>query len=342
MTETAKQPVLHPALSIVIPAYGGEEELEKCLAALAREEQENRLPGATEIVVADDATPGGFSKDLLNRHKERVKFVIGHKNLGFAGNANRGVKASAGGILCLLNTDMYVEPGFFDGCLEPFNADPKLFAVTAQINEPTGNNDGYKMLSMDGVQVTMKTVDTSHVLSSTAAPIPYANGGGSFFSRAIFEELGGFDRIFSPFYWEDTDLGYRAWKRGFHIRYDPRHVLTHDHQGTIGKENKKRVKRIFKRNRRFFVWQNNSSQALFSLVWKSSLAPMLMALMTLRFGKASEFFGDFGALPRIAANRRRNFALDVRTDKELPKLWAMETQEPPGSQEKSESGEDRG
>ncbi|MDF1664595.1 MAG: glycosyltransferase family 2 protein [Planctomycetota bacterium] len=340
MNESSNTPSLRetsPDLSIVIPAYGGEDELEKCLAALAREEKEKRLSPNTEIVVADDATPGGLSKDLIERHKNRVNFVFGKENLGFAGNANRGVEASAGRVLCLLNTDMYVEPGYFVDCLQPFNDDPKLFAVTGQINEPTGNNDGYKTLFMDGVQVSMQTVNTSDALSSKRAPIPYANGGGSFFSRKIFMDLEGFDSIFTPYYWEDTDLGYRAWKRGFHIRYDPRHVLIHDHQGTIGKEKKKRVKRIFKRNRRFFIWRNNTSQGLFSLVWRSSIGPMLKAFLTLRLAKAMEFFGDLKSVPAIAATRKRGFTLDVRSDQELLELWSQSSEDRAKRQEKSNS-----
>ena len=328
-----------PDLSIVIPAYGGEEELEKCLAALFREESEGRLPEATEIVVADDATPGGLSAALIKHHQNRVSFVIGNENLGFAGNSNRGVEASRGRVLCLLNTDMYVEPGYFNDCLSPFEEDAKLFAITGQINEPTGNNDGYKRLSMIGTDVTLETVTTSHELSSRESAVPYANGGGSFFSRSIFEELGGFDSIFTPYYWEDTDLGYRAWKRGFHIRYDPNRALFHDHQGTIGKEKKKRVKRIYRRNRRFFIWRNNTSESLFSLLWTSSLAPMFKAFLTLRMVKALEFLVDLRRLPVIMASRKTALALDARTDSELAELWSRPEMKAE-TKEKESSSED--
>lgn len=327
-------------LSIVIPAYGGDEELEKCLQAIAREETAGRLPPQTEIVVADDATPGGLKSELIEKHKERVNFVFGDENLGFAGNANRGVAASTGSLLCLLNTDMYVEPGYFEGCFEDFEGDPKLFAVTGQINEPNGNNDGYKTLSMRGIEVTMETVQTEHPLSSQVAAVPYANGGGSFFRRAIFEDLGGFDPVFTPYYWEDTDLGYRAWKRGYHIRYDPKRMLFHDHQGTIGKHKKRRVKRIFKRNRRFFIWRNNSHDAFSSLLWQSSLKPMLKAFLAFRWGKALEYLEDWKAVRGIARMRKEARRLEVRTDKELTELWQRDSQGALASGAKKDTGEE--
>ena len=51
-----------------------------------------------------------------------------------------------------------------------------------------------------------------------------------------FLELGGFDEILAPFYLEDTDLGYLAWKRGWKTMYQPASIVYHEHRGTIGKK----------------------------------------------------------------------------------------------------------
>ena len=65
--------------------------------------------------------------------------------------------------------------------------------------------------------------------ASTAAAGPAPSTG------AKFLELGGFDALLAPFYLEDTDLGYMAWKRGWKVLYQPRSVVYHEHRGTIGK-----------------------------------------------------------------------------------------------------------
>ena len=141
-----------PELSVVIPAYGGDAMLARCLehvaAALAR-----RPELTAEVVVRDDASPSGLGAELIAAHPD-VRFLTGEVNLGFSGNTNAAVRASRGGLLCLLNTDMYVAPDFFAGCLEPFAAEPALFARCACIAEPSGNNDGVKVLRLgpDGVE----------------------------------------------------------------------------------------------------------------------------------------------------------------------------------------------
>ena len=58
-------------------------------------------------------------------------------------------------------------------------------------------------------------------------------------------KLGGMDTLYSPFYWEDIDLSYRAWKSGYQILYDPNIIVEHHHESTIAKYfDKKKVSDI--------------------------------------------------------------------------------------------------
>ena len=119
-----------------------------------------------------------------------------------------------------------------------------------------GVNAGLKTLSMRPGDAAVRFARDADPASDRPAPVPYANGGGAFFRRRVYRELGGFAPVFAPYYWEDTDLGYRAWKRGYEIRYDPSRRLEHDHQGTIGRERRRHVSRIKARNQRLFLWRN--------------------------------------------------------------------------------------
>src|SRR4051812_19839669 len=82
----------------------------------------------------------------------------------------------------------------------------------------------------------------------------FATGGSSMFQRDLFLGLGGFDPPFAPFYFEDVELSYRAWKRGLSVRYAPQSVVRHEFSSTIGLLARRRVERISQRNRLLFHW----------------------------------------------------------------------------------------
>ena len=88
-------------------------------------------------------------------------------------------------------------------------------------------------------------------------PCFYGGGGSCAFDRRKVLELGGFDPLLAPFYLEDTDLGYQAWKRGWKVFYEPRSVVWHEHRGTIGKRfSPGYIERVLKKNFILFCWKN--------------------------------------------------------------------------------------
>ena len=75
--------------------------------------------------------------------------------------------------------------------------------------------------------------------------------------RRRYLELGGFDTIYHPLYYEEIDLSYRALKRGWKVLYEPKSIAYHKVQGTITKQNKRhQIKLISARNNYLFVWRN--------------------------------------------------------------------------------------
>jgi len=104
-----------------------------------------------------------------------------------------------------------------------------------------------------------------HLMHNTS-PLPCAwytlfpPGAAFAVDRPRFIELGGFDDLFNPFYYEDTDLGFRAWRRGWRCVVAPASRVTHHHKGTIARSFKKfKVSAIRKRNRLFYLWKNLTS-----------------------------------------------------------------------------------
>ncbi|MGH0029466.1 MAG: glycosyltransferase family 2 protein [Myxococcota bacterium] len=308
-----------PGLSIVVPVFGEEDRLVRCLAALVRAVA--TLPeGEAEILVADDGTPGGLSPELAERFPG-VRWLPPSDRLGFGGNMNRGVLAARGGIVCLMNSDMYVAPDFFHDWERPFD-DPSLFAVCGRIREPGGVNAGLKHLEVSPRGARVRFAADADPASEKPAPVAYPNGGGALVRRDRFLALGGFDPVFHPFYWEDTDLGYRAWKRGERVLYDPTRVLEHDHQGTIGREKRRRVSRVKARNQRLFLWRNWTDRSLAGLVLVGTLPVLLADLLRLRLRRVGWALADLPLLVHARRHRARERPALRRSDAEVLRLLA--------------------
>ncbi|MEN9407887.1 MAG: hypothetical protein RLZZ455_1103, partial [Candidatus Parcubacteria bacterium] len=139
--------------------------------------------------------------------------------------------------------------------------DPKIFAV------------GFMDKSVDDGKITLRgrgigtwkrgfllhrrgEVDKQNTL--------WVSGGSSAFRRSIWNQLGGMNEIYNPFYWEDIDLSYRAQKNGYKIIFEPKSVVVHEHdQGSIKKSRKPfAIQTISYRNQIFFVWLNATDSLL--------------------------------------------------------------------------------
>jgi GT2 family glycosyltransferase/glycosyltransferase involved in cell wall biosynthesis len=242
------------AVSVVIPNWNGRDLLEKYLPSVIE-----ALAGNpdNEVIVVDNASTDGSAAFLRERFPQ-VRVLPLERNLGFGGGSNAGFRAARHDIVVLLNSDMRVDPGFLAPLLEGFR-DSRVFAVSAQIfftdpkkvRQETGLTEG---LWVNG-RLRVRHVIDDRV--KTLFPVFYAGGGSSAYDRRKFLELGGFDPLYEPFYLEDTDLGYLAWKRGWTVHYEPRSIVYHEHRGTIGRTyGEAYIQGVLKKNFLLFTWKN--------------------------------------------------------------------------------------
>lgn len=242
------------AASIVVPNWNGRDLLERFLpswiAAIANH------PGS-EILVVDNGSTDGSAAWITENYPD-VRVLALSENLGFGGGSNAGVRAAKNEIVVLLNSDMRVEADFLGPLLDGFT-DENVFAVSAQIflgdptkrREETGLTQGW--WQDGGLRVSHR----EDAAVDRLFPCFYGGGGSCAMDRRKFLELGGFDRLLAPFYLEDTDLGYLAWKRGWKVLYQPASVVHHEHRGTIGKRfTPDYIQSVLQKNFLLFTWKN--------------------------------------------------------------------------------------
>ena len=240
--------------SVVIPNWNGRDLLAKYLPSVIEAMSGNP---ENEIIVVDNGSEDG-SAEFLHEQFPAVRVLALDKNLGFGGGSNEGFRKAKNEIVVLLNSDMRVQPDFLAPLLETFT-DKTVFAVSCQIffgdpaklREETGLTQGW--WENGGLRVRHR------IDAAINQPFPcfYGGGGSCAYDRRKFLELGGFDELLRPFYLEDTDLGYEAWKRGWKVLYQPRSVVYHEHRGTIGKRfSQAQIDQVLKKNFILFCWKN--------------------------------------------------------------------------------------
>ena len=313
----ADVPARAGAASVVIPNWNGRDLLEKYLPSIV--EALARNP-ENEIVVVDNGSTDGSAEFLRERYPH-VNLVALPENLGFGGGSNAGFRAAKNDVVVLLNSDMRVAPDFLEPLLEGFR-DPEVFAVSCQIffsdpaklREETGLTQGWWQ---DGGLRVRHRIDPA---VDDLFPCFYGGGGSCAFDRRKFLELGGFDELLAPFYLEDTDLGYMAWKRGWKVLYQPRSIVFHEHRGTIGKRFREdQIQAVLKKNYLLFCWKNIHDWRLllphFFFAWAGAVLAVLFGDVPLRPNLAA-IWRAFRQLPQAFRSRRLAKTLASVTDRE--------------------------
>lgn len=246
--------VAKTAVSVVIPTWNGREHLARTLpsvvAALAGNPHH-------EILVMENGSQDGTA-EFLAREFPSVRVVDLGTNLGFGRAVNYGCSLAKHDIVVLLNNDIRVEPGFLQPLVDGFR-DPRVFSVTGQIyfEDPAKPREetGLTMGRWQRGRIHLQHV--ADPLVDELFPTFYSGGGSTAYDRLKLLELGGFDEIMAPFYMEDVDLAYLAWKRGWMNLYAPASVLHHEHRGTIGRHfAPDYIEKVLQRNRLLFVWKD--------------------------------------------------------------------------------------
>jgi GT2 family glycosyltransferase len=250
-------------ISVVIPNYNGEKIIKKNLPKVLE------AVGNVEVVIVDDASTDA-SASVISNFKSQIsnlKFFQNKHNLGFPATVNKGVKEAEGEIIILLNTDVIPEKGFLNPLLSHFS-DNEVFAVGCMDKSIEGDRT---ILRGRGIGKWKRGFLIHSRGEINKTDTLWINGGSGAFRKSVWNKLDGLNPLYSPFYWEDIDLSYRALKSGYKIIFEPKSMVVHEHEKGAIKDafSDSEVKTIAYRNQLIFVWKNitDFSMKLGHLFW---------------------------------------------------------------------------
>jgi len=303
--------------AIVIPNWNGRDLLEKYLPSVVAAAE--RVAGS-EVIVVDNGSTDGSAAFVAERFPQ-VRVVALEKNLGFGGGSNAGFRAARHDVVVLLNSDMRVEPGFLQPLLDGFT-DAHVFSVSCQIffSDPNKVREETGLTEFWWERGNLRVRHRAEPTIRELYPCAYGGGGSCAYDRRKFLELGGFDELLAPFYLEDTDLGYMAWKRGWKNLYQPASVVYHEHRGTIGRRfSEAYIQGVLKKNFLLFTWKNIHQWRRLLANFLSSWASALLSWLGGDSPERSSLGGIARAtlqLPGAMASRAQALRLSAVSDTE--------------------------
>ncbi|HYN77562.1 MAG TPA: glycosyltransferase, partial [Lamprocystis sp. (in: g-proteobacteria)] len=225
-------PVADPRVSVIVPVFNQLSFTWRCLAAL------QALPDATgfEVIVVDDGSTDGTAQHLAE--VKNLRYLRHVDNQGFVPSCNRGAISARGDLLVFLNNDTQVQPGWLDALVATFEQRPDAGLVGSRLIYPDGRQqEAGGILFADGSAWSYGHLDDPYKPEySYLREADYCSGAALAIPRAIFEQLGGFDRTYAPAYYEDTDLAMRVRAAGYGVYYQPQARVVHFEGVSAGKD----------------------------------------------------------------------------------------------------------
>jgi GT2 family glycosyltransferase len=299
-----------PICAAVVLNYNGRHLLQENLSSVVSAAQ--KVEGGCEVIVLDNLSTDG-SVEFVKENYPRVIVEVAPSNR-ILFSYNDLCQRIRHKYVVLLNNDIRVRDDSLSVLL-PHCAAPDVFAVSAVL------------LDAEGTAVTRsRTLAGTHrgvfqirfLEANEVVPTLDAGGGCAVFDREKFLALGGFDELYWPFYSEDTDLSYGAWKRGFRVLVEPRSIMYHRHAATI--QHNPQTRAVCQRNIHLFFWKNITDPALIAkhIVWLAFLIPWRAVRGNWPYLRG--VWTAFCKLPQALKRRREVKPLWTRTDAEV---WAL-------------------
>ncbi len=199
-----------------------------------------------KLFILDNNSQDGtieYLQEIKNQYNN-IYISFQQKNYGIIEGRNRcfdfSRENSDSKYIFIIDNDQYVQEGWLDSYLELMKS--------------------YDIVGIEAWLMRERDFYPYRKIKSKDEEFSYVGCGGLMIKNGIFEELGKFDERFSPMFFEDPDLIFRANEAGYKIGWNYNDVIKHRHCGPL----------LNKKTRQYF----NRSWRLFQEKWKGHEIPV--------------------------------------------------------------------
>ncbi|MBI3827519.1 MAG: glycosyltransferase family 2 protein [Candidatus Rokubacteria bacterium] len=241
-----------PDVSVVVVSYDARALLEQCLRSVAAAAE----PLAWETIVVDNASSDG-SRELVAREFPEVSLLVNDTNAGFASAFNRGLGATRGRHVLMLNSDAVLLPGALPALARHLDDHSAAGAVAPRLVDPAGRpvHSCFRFPSLTRPHLDVRLLapvignrfalaypdDDPRVVVGGA--VDWASGACLLLRREALDAVGALDERYFM-YFEDVDLCRRLWQGGWQVACLPAVHVVHAAGGSShGHETRLHVER---------------------------------------------------------------------------------------------------
>ena len=214
-----------PLVSIVIPAYNQVAYTYACVRSILA----NTVFEETsyEVILADDVSTDATKE--ITRYIHGMVISRNSSNMGFLKNCNQAAAKARGKYIFFLNNDTKVHPGWLKSLTDLIGSDPSIGMVGSKLVYPDGRlQEAGGIIWSDASGWNYGRLDDPDKPEyNYVKDVDYISGAAIMISKALWEEIGGFDERFAPAYCEDSDLAFEVRRHGRRVVYQPASKVTH-------------------------------------------------------------------------------------------------------------------
>jgi GT2 family glycosyltransferase len=223
-----------PFASIIILNYNGKKFLDECLTSIFNTKYEN-----FEVILIDNGSSDGsveYAKEKFGE-KEKLKILALNRNMGFAKGNNEGFKIAKGEYIIFLNNDVRVEENWLKELIKVMERKPDIGAAQPKIllNDGIHIDAAGCFIDYMGRVYQRGVFEKDKGQYNSIDEVFYAKGAAIIVRRKALEEVGVFDPDYFLYY-EETDLCWRIWLKGYKVAYIPNSIIYHKGGATVGKK----------------------------------------------------------------------------------------------------------
>jgi GT2 family glycosyltransferase len=216
-----------PDVALMVLNWNGADLLRRHLPAVVQAASQATVPA--RVCVIDNAS----EDDSL----DVVASFAGVEPIAFTENRrlhayNEAVARTECTAFMMLNNDVSPRPDVLDPMWAVMRSDLSVFAVAGDvIDTASGEIDS----GPTSARWEREWVLEPAMLAGVSEPtdVPYVSGGAGLYRREMFLAMGGFWDALPGLYWEDVELGLRAWLHGWRSVYSPAARFDHASGSTV-------------------------------------------------------------------------------------------------------------